>query len=65
LRALNRMNDAIPGVHVTGEVPLDDANIYAPSVDVVALRQRVVWSSNVPIPSRKASMTMSPLACAF
>ncbi|MCA9959981.1 MAG: phosphate ABC transporter ATP-binding protein [Anaerolineales bacterium] len=41
LRALNRMNDTIPGVRAAGEVLLDGENIYAPEVDVVNLRQRV------------------------
>lgn len=41
LRVLNRMNDTIPGVRVTGEVLLDGENIYAPDADVVRLRSRV------------------------
>jgi phosphate transport system ATP-binding protein len=41
LRTLNRMNDIIPGSRVEGQVLLDDANIYAPHVDVVQLRRRV------------------------
>jgi phosphate transport system ATP-binding protein len=41
LRALNRMNDTIPGVRVQGQVLLDGENIYEPDVDVVELRQRV------------------------
>ncbi|MCG0238756.1 MAG: phosphate ABC transporter ATP-binding protein PstB [Firmicutes bacterium] len=41
LRTLNRMNDLIPGVRVQGQVLLDGRDIYAPDVDVVALRQRV------------------------
>jgi phosphate transport system ATP-binding protein len=41
LRTLNRMNDLIPGTKVTGEVLLDGANIYDPSVDVVHLRKRI------------------------
>jgi phosphate transport system ATP-binding protein len=41
LRALNRMNDTIPGTRVEGEVLMDGHNIYAPDVDVVDLRQRV------------------------
>ncbi|MFO7171721.1 MAG: phosphate ABC transporter ATP-binding protein PstB [Bacillota bacterium] len=41
LRTLNRMNDLIPGVRVQGQVLLDGQDIYAPDVDVVALRQRV------------------------
>ena len=28
LRCLNRMNDKIPGFHLTGEVVLDQVNIY-------------------------------------
>ena len=41
LRCLNRMNDTIRGVRVTGQVLLDGQDIYAPSFDVVHLRQRV------------------------
>jgi phosphate transport system ATP-binding protein len=41
LRCLNRMNDTIPGITVSGEVLLDDQDIYAPTFDVVTLRQRV------------------------
>jgi phosphate transport system ATP-binding protein len=41
LRTLNRMNDLIPGTKVTGEVLLDGANIYDPSLDVVHLRKRI------------------------
>jgi phosphate transport system ATP-binding protein len=41
LRALNRMNDTVPGARAEGEVLLDGQNIYAPDVDVTELRQRV------------------------
>ena len=41
LRCLNRMNDLIEGVRITGEVTLDGKSIYAPDVDVVELRKRV------------------------
>ena len=41
LRCLNRMNDFIPGVQITGEVLLDDRDIYAPNIDVISLRKRV------------------------
>ncbi|GIV04532.1 MAG: phosphate ABC transporter ATP-binding protein [Fimbriimonadales bacterium] len=41
LRCLNRMNDLIEGVRITGEVTLDGKSIYAPDVDVVDLRKRV------------------------
>jgi len=41
LRVLNRINDLIPGVKITGEVLLEGKNIYAPGVDVCALRANV------------------------
>jgi phosphate transport system ATP-binding protein len=41
LRTLNRMNDLIDNVHVTGSVKVDGQNIYAPDTDVVSLRKRV------------------------
>ena len=41
LRCLNRMNDTIANVRVSGEVLLDGEDIYAPDFDVVNLRQRV------------------------
>ena len=52
LRTLNRMNDIIPGSRVEGEVRIDDADIYGPSVDVVQLRRRVgmVFQKSNPFP---------------
>lgn len=41
LRALNRMNDTIPGVRAEGEVLLDGKNVYDADIDVSALRHRV------------------------
>jgi phosphate transport system ATP-binding protein len=41
LRALNRMNDVIPGVRVTGTILLEGRDIYAPDMDVCVLRKRV------------------------
>lgn len=41
LRVLNRMNDLIPGVRITGKVLLDDTDIYAPGIQVDELRKRV------------------------
>lgn len=41
LRCLNRMNDTIAGTRVDGKILLDGADIYAPDMDVVNLRQRV------------------------
>ncbi len=41
VRCINRMHEEIPGAHAEGRVLLDDADIYAPSVDVVAVRRAV------------------------
>jgi phosphate transport system ATP-binding protein len=41
VRCLNRMNDLIDGVEITGQVLLDGKNIYDKDVDVIALRRRI------------------------
>lgn len=41
IRALNRMNDLIDGVRITGTVSLDNEDIYGDDIDVVQLRKRV------------------------
>ncbi|MGZ8415062.1 MAG: phosphate ABC transporter ATP-binding protein, partial [Gemmatirosa sp.] len=41
LRAINRMHDLVPGTRHAGTIHLGDAEVYAPGVDVVTLRQRV------------------------
>ncbi len=41
LKTLNRMNDLIEGVKITGGVILDGENIYDPKVDVTILRKKV------------------------
>jgi len=41
LRAINRMNDTIPGTRSSGAMLLDGADLYAPGTDVVTLRHRV------------------------
>lgn len=41
LKSLNRMNDLVDGVKITGEITLDGEDIYAPKVDVNELRKRV------------------------
>lgn len=62
LRALNRMNDTIPGCRVTGELLLDDEDIYGSKMDPVALRARVGMVFQSPIPFPRASTTTSPTA---
>ena len=41
LKTLNRMNDLVDGVCITGEVKYKDEDIFAPGVDVNALRRDV------------------------
>jgi phosphate transport system ATP-binding protein len=41
LRSLNRLNEIIPDTRHVGTILLDDEDVYASSVDVVNLRQRV------------------------
>jgi phosphate transport system ATP-binding protein len=52
LRTINRMNDLIPGVKITGEVKIDGVDIYDKDLDVVELRQRVgmVFQKSNPFP---------------
>jgi len=52
LKTLNRMNDLVPGVKITGQVVLDGENIYAREVDVTLLRKKVgmVFQSPNPFP---------------
>jgi phosphate transport system ATP-binding protein len=50
LRCFNRMNDAIPGARVTGEILLDDQPIYDGGMDVEQLRARVGMVFQKPFP---------------
>ena len=52
LRSINRLNELIPGARTSGEIRLDDENIYRSGMDVVTLRQRVgmVFQRSNPFP---------------
>lgn len=52
LRTLNRMNDLIDGVKISGNVEIDGINIYDKNVDVVQLRKRIgmVFQKSNPFP---------------
>jgi phosphate transport system ATP-binding protein len=54
LRCLNRMNDTVSSCRVEGEICLDGADIYHPSVDVVPLRARVGMVFQKPNPFPKS-----------
>jgi phosphate transport system ATP-binding protein len=52
LRTLNRMNDLIDGVRISGSVLIDGLNIYDRNMDVVQLRKRIgmVFQKSNPFP---------------
>jgi len=54
LRCFNRMNDVIDGCRMTGEITLEDVDIYAPKVDPVQLRARVGMVFQKPNPFPKS-----------
>jgi len=54
LRAINRMNDLIPGCRTGGELIFDGQDIYKPNVDVAALRQRIGMVFQKPNPFPKS-----------
>lgn len=50
LRTLNRMNDIIEGIRITGEVLLDEKNIYHKSTGLTSLRKKVGMVFQYPNP---------------
>lgn len=54
LRCLNRMNDTVASCRVTGEILLDELNIYDKNVDVVPLRAQVGMVFQKPNPFPKS-----------
>lgn len=54
LRCLNRMNDTIEGCVVTGNVTIDDQDIYDKALDVVELRARIGMVFQKPNPFPKS-----------
>ena len=54
LRALNRMNDLIPGARVAGTVTFHGQDIYAPEVDPIQVRRRIGMVFQKPNPFPKS-----------
>jgi len=54
LRCFNRMNDLIDDCHISGEILLDEQNIYQKDVDVADLRRRVGMVFQKPNPFPKS-----------
>jgi phosphate transport system ATP-binding protein len=53
VRCINRMHEEIPGARATGEIHLDDLDLYADEVDVVSVRRAVgmVFQKPNPFPT--------------
>ena len=52
LRCLNRMNDLVDGVRITGTIRIGGTDVYGPDLDVTELRKRVgmVFQKSNPFP---------------
>ena len=52
LRSLNRMNDLVDGVRLTGSIKIDGEDIYQKGVDLISLRRKVgmVFQKSNPFP---------------
>ncbi|MEZ6233727.1 MAG: phosphate ABC transporter ATP-binding protein PstB [Phycisphaerales bacterium] len=63
LRSVNRLNDLVDGVRTKGEILLNDAPIYHPSVDVIDLRKRIgmVFQKPNPFPMSIFENVVYPL----
>ncbi|MEO0079211.1 MAG: phosphate ABC transporter ATP-binding protein PstB [candidate division WOR-3 bacterium] len=54
LRSINRMNDLITGVRISGRILIDGQDIYADATDVIELRKRVGMVFQKPNPFPKS-----------
>src|SRR3990172_3041009 len=54
LRCLNRMNDLIPGVRVSGQANYHGVDVYGPKVDPVEVRRRIGMVFQKPNPFPKS-----------
>ena len=63
LRSINRMNDLVDGVRVSGDIELSGIPVYEPTVDVIELRKRLgmVFQKPNPFPMSIFENTVYPL----
>ncbi|MBX3374763.1 MAG: phosphate ABC transporter ATP-binding protein [Phycisphaeraceae bacterium] len=63
LRSVNRLNDLIDSVRITGDMRLSGDSIYAPDVDVIELRKRMgmVFQKSNPFPMSIYENVVYPL----
>ncbi len=62
IRCLNRMHEVVPNAHVSGQVMLDELNIYGRETDPVRLRRRVGMVFQKPNPFPTMSIRDNVLA---
>jgi len=57
VRCINRMHEEIPGAHAEGSIKLDELDVYAPGVDVTAVRRLIgmVFQKPNPFPTMSIS----------
>lgn len=63
LRTLNRMNDLISSVTMTGSIMINGQDIYSPKMDTVDLRKGWAWFFSNLTPFLSRFMKMSPMDC--
>jgi phosphate transport system ATP-binding protein len=63
LRSVNRINDLIDGLHISGDMVLGGSSIYQPGVDVIELRKRMgmVFQKPNPFPMSIYENVVYPL----
>ena len=63
LRSLNRLNDLLPGVRVSGDILLGKESVLGPHVDVIELRKRMgmVFQKSNPFPMSIFENVIFPL----
>jgi len=63
LRSVNRMNDLIDGIRISGDMQLNGDSIYGPAVDVIELRKRMgmVFQKPNPFPMSIYENVIYPL----
>ncbi len=54
LRSLNRMNDLIPGAHISGKITFHGQDLYAADVDPIQVRRRIGMVFQKPNPFPKS-----------
>ncbi len=63
LRGMNRMNDLIDGVRISGQMFIENEEIFGPHIDVIALRKRMgmVFQKPNPFPMSITENVIYPL----